>query len=247
MSLVSITILTKNRAALLEKALASVSSQTYRDFEIVVIDDASTDGTQGVIQSYKHLNIQAFKHESSQGITAGRQEALEASRGVYIACLDDDDEWVDVDKLKKQVEYFEAYPETVLVGGGIVVEAGSGKREEKTRAASDFVIRNTMLLRNNFFTSTVMFRRDVALKVGGFIKDEDDLAEDYDLWLRMGKIGKMFNFQEAFAQYRLPGYNKEKFKRFLSKQLRLIEKHKRHYPLHGLASLILKVRISLFK
>ncbi len=104
-----------------------------------------------------------------------------------------------------------------------------------------------MLFRNNFFTSTVMFRKNFAIKSGGFIKDEVDFGEDYDLWLRMGKLGKMHNFQEVFTLYRLPDYNKEKFRAFLAKQLRLVKQHRQDYPYYRLANLILKLRLSLIR
>ena len=90
-----------------------------------------------------------------------------------------------------------------------------------------------------------MFRRKAAEEAGGFIKDQEDLAEDYDLWLRMGDRGKMHNFQEAFVNYREPGYNKDKFRRFLTKQSRLIKREINNYPNYFPASIILKIRILL--
>lgn len=168
--------------------------------------------------------------------------------------MDDDDEWIDADKLKKQVEFLGNNRDYVLVGGGIKVNPKSEIRNPKQttnnkpqitklRVNTDTQIRKTMLFRNNFFTSTVMFRKDEAFKVGGFIKDDIDLAEDYDLWLRMGKLGKMYNFQEVFTAYRVPSYNKGKFKEFLRKQRRLIKKHKSDYPFYFLSSLIIWIRL----
>ncbi len=274
---VSINILTKNRAELLKKAFLSISRQTFSDYEIVVVNDGSTDETQNIIQTFKHLNIQIITHQLSLGITTSRQEALLASSGEYIAILDDDDEWMDVDKLKKQVGYLDGHPECALVGGliNLNIERLKDLKIIK-RPEMDAEIRKTMLFRNNFFTSTAMFRREAALKAGGFIypvrdtvntpldnlhdnsfknninpnvseisngvKDADDFGEDYDLWLRMGKSGKMHNFQEVFTLYRQPSYNRERFKAFLKKQLRLIKRHKSDYPGHWLAKLILGIR-----
>jgi glycosyltransferase involved in cell wall biosynthesis len=245
MTKVSVNILTKNRAELLKKALASVGRQTFKDFEIVVVDDGSTDNIQQVLETFKHLNILTFKHGLSIGITLSRQEALEKSVGEYITILDDDDEWIDADKLKKQVEYLDVNPRAVLVGGGIRAELGIKNCELRMRPQSNGQIRCTMLLRNNFFTSTVMFRREAAIKAGGFINDGVDLAEDYDLWLRMGKLGKMYNFPEVFTAYAAPSYNKEKFKLFLQKQLALINRHKKDYPWYWLAKAILGLRLFL--
>ncbi len=88
-----------------------------------------------------------------------------------------------------------------------------------------------------------MFKRSVALEVGGFIKDSDDLAEDYDLWLRIGTKGAMYNFQEIFASYRPTSYNKGKVRQFFAKQLRLIGQHKDNYPYYAIAKALLKLRI----
>lgn len=251
---VSVNILTKNRAELLKTALASVAGQTFRDVEVVVVNDGSTDDTLSVLNQFaSSLNLQIINHPASLGITRSRQEALLSSHGDYLAILDDDDEWLDADKLKKQVEFLDANPSVVLVGGGISI---STKYQEsntkqipnkyqisKFRPESDNQIRRTMLMRNNFFTSTVMFRRQPAILAGGFIINGPDLAEDYDLWLRLGNLGQMYNFQETFAAYSIPNYNKDRFLAFLSKQLALIQREKANYPWFWLAKLILTLRM----
>jgi len=130
----------------------------------------------------------------------------------------------------------------VLVGGGMTVGDEKGK-VKKLRPQTDGKIRQSMLLRNNFFTSTVMFDRQKAILAGGFVKDDVDLAEDYDLWLRLGALGKMYNFQETFASYSKPQYNKQKYQEFLKKQFRLINKHRHDYNGYFLASLMLRLRL----
>jgi glycosyltransferase involved in cell wall biosynthesis len=231
---VSVNILTKNRAELLKKALESVDRQTFRDFELIAVDDASTDETSDVLRGRTPLLI---KQPAPKGITFNRQAALEKSTGDYIAILDDDDEWLDTNKLKKQVEFLDNHSDYVLIGGGI---SANGKLIH--RPQNDAQIRSVMLLRNNFFTSTVMFRREAAIKAGGFMSDGMDLAEDYDLWLRMGKLGKMYNFNEAFTLYSKPNYNTGKFKSFLVKQVKLIKRERSFYPGYFFAYLILKLR-----
>lgn len=243
---VSVNILTKNRAPLLRRALYSIWGQSYKDIEVILISDGSTDNTEEITQELTKagLNIDFVIHNESLGITASRQEALLKSKGEFIAILDDDDEWVDVDKLKKQVEFLDQNSDFVLVGGGIsVIDSKNQASRTKLRPQKDENIRQTMLLRNNFFTSTVMFKREMVIKVGGFIKDEQDFAEDYDLWLRLGNVGKMFNFQEVFTKYTLPNYNKERFIGFLKKQKSLIIKYKSEYPNYLVAYFILSLRI----
>jgi glycosyltransferase involved in cell wall biosynthesis len=181
-----------------------------------------------------------------------RQEALEASLGEYVAFLDDDDEWLDINKLTKQVNFLDEHQEYVLVGGGIKIELGikstrggssfGGNYELRMRPETDEQIRKTMLLKNNFFTSTVMFRRAEAIKAGGFIKDALDLVEDYDLWLRLGKVGKLYNFSDVFTKYAQNGYNKDRFKRFLTKQGWLVKRYSKDYPYATVSQLIIKLR-----
>lgn len=248
---VSVNILTKNRAQSLHAALESINRQSYADFEIIVANDGSTDVTAEFLENIAKDDprVKIIHHVSSVGITLSRREALEQSRGEYVAILDDDDEWIDNDKLKKQVEFLDSHPGYVLVGGGITVNSKlhspAGGSNAKFRPSSDKQIRKTMLLRNNFFTSTVMFRRQTALQAGGFIAAGADLAEDYDLWLRLGQLGKMYNPQEVFTAYCLPSYNKERFRQFLQKQLRLISQYRQQYPYYWPANLILRFRLFL--
>ncbi len=248
MTKVSVNILTKNRSQLLKLALDSVNAQSFKDFQVWIVDDASDDQHKKALEEFVSRsgpNLRMISHTEQMGITYSRQQALMMSEGDYVAILDDDDEWTDVDKLKKQVEFLDNHPDVVLVGGGINIVTGDKLQVTKFRPTEDEQIRKTMLFRNNFFTSTVMFRRFAAIKVGGFVNDGVDLAEDYDLWLRMGKLGKMANFNEVFAKYRQPNYNKEKKSAFLGKQLGLINKQKKDYPYAFFANILMKFRLFL--
>lgn len=243
---VSVNILTRDRSELFKKALSSVQKQSFTDYEIVVVDDGSTEDINKALEFFKHLNIKTIRHSVSEGIIKSRQEALQSSSGKYVAILDDDDEWVNADKLKKQVEFLDSNPDYVLAGGGMQIVSNIKEQGIKMRPQSDRKIRRWMLLKNPFFTSTVMFRKEVAIKAGGFIKDKIDLAEDYDLWLRMGGLGKMFNFREPFVNYLKPSYNTDKLLQFWQKQLLLICREKNNYPFYFFSRLILYIRIKLY-
>jgi glycosyltransferase involved in cell wall biosynthesis len=248
---VSILILTKNRASLLEACLRSIDRQTFRDFEVVLVNDGSTDTTPAVIDNFaSRLNIRVITHSTSHGITKSRREALLNCTGEFVAMLDDDDEWADPDKLERQVAFFQSHPGTVLIGGGRLLRRSDEMPEKAamdaiSRPGDDATIRKTMLLRNNFFTSTVMFRRTAAMAVGGFIDDGSNVTEDYDLWLRLGTRGEMHNFPEPLDIYRVPAYTKEKFRMFLRRQLELIGRHRKDYPYYRISAAILRFRIAL--
>src|SRR6185437_4220322 len=118
---VSIIILTKDRAGFLKRALESIRSQTFLDYEVIVVNDASTDSTPKVLKDLTFKDLKVLNHKTSEGIIKSRDEALGYAVGEYVAFLDDDDEWVDKNKPKKQVEFLELHSGYVLVGGGIVI------------------------------------------------------------------------------------------------------------------------------
>ena len=242
---VSIIILTKNRAALLSRALQSVAKQSFKDFEIVVVNDGSTDNTETILASNTEISdkLHIIRHKDSKGITLSRQEALEKCSAHLVALLDDDDEWLDKEKLAKQTQWFYTNPQGVLCGGSIAIGLGVKNNQVRRRPETDSKIRNLMLLKNSFFTSTVMFKKSKALEVGGFRFDGVDLAEDYDLWLRLGKLGQMYNFQTVFTRYALPTYDKQKVRLFFIKQRLLIAAHGQEYPMFTIAKIILALRI----
>jgi glycosyltransferase involved in cell wall biosynthesis len=242
---VSINILTKNRAELLQRALASVERQSFRDYEVVIVDDCSTDNTNAFLDGLDSKAYSIIRQSVEKGITVNRQMALNSSKGEYIAILDDDDIWVDPDKLKKQVDFLDANKSYVLIGGGIEVVGPGNQKKTRIRSETDSQIRQTMLFHNNFFTSTVMFKKNAAILAGGFISDGIDLAEDYDLWLRLGERGKMHNFQNILASYTLRPLDKLKFRLFLSKQQVLVKRHGRYYSHCLVAEFMLKIRLLL--
>ncbi len=158
------------------------------------MNDGSTDNTDKIIKKYigQNLPIKYSLQVRNKGIAESRKIALSLCEGEYLAVLDSDDVWTDKDKLKKQVDFLDNNKDYVLVGGmaGIIDQAGSviGKINfEQT----DERIRNKLLFSNQFVHSSIMYRREVALEIGGY--KEYKLGEDYDLILRMGKKGKLMN------------------------------------------------------
>ncbi len=114
MSKVSVIIPTYNRAKFVTKAIDSVLVQTYKDYEIIVVDDGSTDNTHEVVRSFNDPRINYIRHEENRGSGAARNTGIKASRGEYIAFLDSDDEWLPT-KLSKQMTIFQAAPEQLGV------------------------------------------------------------------------------------------------------------------------------------
>jgi len=106
---VSVIISTYNRAHLIGRAIQSVLNQTYQDFEVIVVDDGSTDNTEEIVKSFNDPRIRYIRHEKNKGAAAARNTGIKAARGKYIAFQDSDDEWLP-EKLEKQMKVFENAP-----------------------------------------------------------------------------------------------------------------------------------------
>ena len=103
---VSIIIPTYNRSRLIARAVKNVLNQTYQDFELIIVDDGSTDGTREVVAGFSDERIRYVQHDKNRGEAAARNTGIKVARGEYIASHDSDDEWLH-EKLAKQIRAFE--------------------------------------------------------------------------------------------------------------------------------------------
>lgn len=248
--LVSINIITHNRGRYIKEAVESVINQSFKNWELIIVDDRSTDDTEAIISDYakKDDRVRYFKLPKRGGISKARNFALRESAGKFIAVLDSDDVWADRDKLKKQYEFLEKNKDYVLVGGGVIVIDENGKEIKKYfNSENDEDIRGKILYKNQFAHSGVMFVRDAALKAGGY--DESlNIGEDYDMWLKLGTIGKMYNFQEYFLKYRVHQSNVTLNRiEALKNNLAIIKKYGSKYPNYCLAYLRRLIRMAVYK
>jgi len=185
---VTVIIPTCNRAEFLRSAIASVLHQTFQDFEIVIIDDASRDHTSEVVTNFKDTRIKLIHHQVSKGAAEARNTGILNSNSEYIAFLDDDDEWLP-DKLQTQVDFLENSPPEV---GGVcayrlTIDRVSGRLLHVRRSETPLDI-STM---NFITTSSLLLRRRCFEEFGLFDKDIP-AGSDYDMWLR---ISKKFSFE----------------------------------------------------
>ena len=188
MPTVSIIIPTYNRASMLREAIQSVLDQTYSDFEVIVVDDGSTDETQEVVKAFSDSRIRYIFQENG-GRSKARNRALSLAQGRYIAFLDSDDLFL-AGKLEKQVAALDSEPGFAMVYSSAVCS------DEQGRALSTCVFRagaSGMIYRRVAFyvpltiiLPTVMMRREVLAGVGGF--DETmERFEDTDMWRRVAR------------------------------------------------------------
>ncbi|HLH07363.1 MAG TPA: glycosyltransferase [Terriglobales bacterium] len=188
MTLISVIIPCYNSERFVKRAIDSVLAQTFKDYEIVVVDDGSTDSTAEKVKKYGSLV--RYLHQENRGLPAARNSGIKIAQGKYIALLDDDDWWVP-EKLEKQLKILATSPRAAMVYCDATVVYESGDPEESFLAQFRYGtklprgrVRSQLIEHNFILPSTVLIVRDCLDKVGGF--DESFRAvEDLDFWLRL--------------------------------------------------------------
>ncbi|QSH39044.1 glycosyltransferase [Candidatus Kaiserbacteria bacterium] len=233
--LVSILMLTYNRAHYIPDAIESVLAQTYQNWELVIIDDGSTDHTESVVLSYNDSRIQYKKHAKNEGLFVRRQESLTYANGHYVAVLDSDDIWSSPLKLEQQVLLLENNLDHVLVGTFITVIDAKGNAVGKdSYHITDQDIRNKVLIRNQFTHSSVLIRKTALDQTKGY---QPTLAEDLELFLQLGKFGELANIPEFLTEHRVHKEGTNDYGIEMAHALRAIIKAHDNYPHSHIASL----------
>jgi len=203
--LVSVITPTYNRAHYLREAIESVQAQMYARWELIIMDDGSTDGTQQVVEAYRRCDPRIrYMFQQNAGPSRARAAALRAARGEFIAFLDDDDLWRP-DKLKKQVERMRQdpslgflYSQCAVIQDGSRVASWPGRVHPHTFQE---------LFRTNFVPClTVMVRKRCLDEIGG-IGTDLPVSQDYDLWLRLAERFRFDWLPEELATYRMHKHN----------------------------------------
>lgn len=200
---VSVLMSVYNDERFVGRAIESVLAQSYQDFELVIVDDGSTDGTPQILARYAQgdRRIRVLS-QANAGTTAAANLGLSQCRGEYVARLDSDDIALP-HRLEVEVDFLDRHPEVALVGGGseIIDLQGNviGLRNIK-------VSRPEKALRHRciYQQSDVMFRRDVVVALGGY-REKFHNAQDYDLWLRISDVAGVAKLTDVIGQWRLNG------------------------------------------
>jgi glycosyltransferase involved in cell wall biosynthesis len=236
---VSILLPLYGRTGYLSEAIESVLAQDFQDWELIIISDPPlTAEAREIISHYlqKDKRIIFFENKNKLGFPASLNLGMKMAKGEYIARIDDDDIWFDFRKLRKQIEFFEKNKEYGVVGGGAIVIDEKGRElycflEPET----DEEIRNYILFRNPFLHSSVVFKKEIAKKAGGY-NEKVPGSCDYDLWLRMGRFVKFYNLPDYLIKFRLPTSYRDKksvrlqrIQRTLEK-IEIIKQYRKEYP-----------------
>jgi glycosyltransferase involved in cell wall biosynthesis len=184
---VSVIIPTHNRADLLQSAISSVLNQTFNEFEIIVIDDHSTDSTSSVVAGFNDQRIKYIQNKGKNGPSVARNLGINNARGEYIAFLDDDDEWLPA-KLEKQTGILDVSPKKVcgIYSRPLLIDKRTGKTFSENSGFPQLKgnLLSQLLIKNPIHTCTLVVRKKCLDQIGLF--DETmRYMEDRDLWIRL--------------------------------------------------------------
>ncbi len=191
-----------NAERFLQEAIESVLGQTFKDFELIIINDGSTDNSQAIIDKYQAQDnrIRAYQQEN-KGLIATLNKGLKLAKADYVARIDADDACYP-ERLQVQYDYMLDNDDLILCGSFYdVIDDGSRFIEQVRPPTSDEACRKSLMQGNIFIHSSVIYKKEVVLQIGGY-RSAFKYAEDYDLWLRLIEVGKVGNIAQFLVQRR---------------------------------------------
>jgi GT2 family glycosyltransferase len=206
---VTVLMAVYNGAAYLEPAVESIRRQTYRDFEFVIVDDGSTDGSGAILQRIAtqdpRIRVIHGKHE---GISATRNRGLARARGTIVVCMDQDDISMP-DRIERQLAYLAEHPDVAAVGTALrLINKDGDPIAPPTQypLTLEAIQQGLVMGYCSLGQPTVAMRREAVVAVGGY-RPAFDTAEDYDLWTRLSEHHPLANMPDVLVDYRWHGEN----------------------------------------
>lgn len=193
-----------NGEPFLRLSLDSLLAQTFTDFEIILINDCSTDQSPVIMQEYanKDSRIKIFHNEVNMGLTKSLNKAIRVSSGEYIARMDAGDT-SEKTRFEKQVAFLDSHPDYGLVGSwAYIIDTDSKKMGAMQWEVSDEGIRKSLIKYNPIVHSSIVVRKNI-LEQAGCYNEEWKYAQDYELYFRIIKLGKVKNLPEDLVSYRM--------------------------------------------
>lgn len=200
--MISVIMPVFNCAKYIQQTIDSILSQTFKDFEVIIVNDGSTDNTGLIIKKNEDKRLKVINNKKNMGVTKSLNLALQNAKGEFIARCDGD----DINTRKRfsiQVEFLSKNSDIILVGSNARIINEKGENIGYClMPKTDQQIKRMLWMKNPFVHSTVMFKRKALEKIGKY-NELFNGAEDYDLWFRLLKIGKAYNIQRALIQRRI--------------------------------------------
>lgn len=187
-----------NAELYVSEAVASVLQQTYADYELLIIDDGSTDNTLQKLMMFDDHRIRIVKNETNMGLVHTLNRGIQLAQGEFIARMDGDDVSLP-HRLERQVFYMDHHPEIGMCGS-LVQLIHSGEVWALPQDPNE--IKVLLMFHCTFVHPSVMIRRGLLLDHGIYYDSRYAHAEDYDLWVRLAEVSRLTNIQEVLLQYR---------------------------------------------
>ncbi|MFL6752248.1 MAG: glycosyltransferase family 2 protein [Sphingomicrobium sp.] len=200
---VSVVIPVHNRERMIGDAVRSVLAQTMTDFELIVVDDGSTDRTAQVVEAFGDPRVHLIRHEHNRGTPAARNSGLEAATGEYIAWLDSDDV-ARPERLELQARYLDANPAVALIGGQAATIRSDGRRSWRPQAPRPLTharIVATLLFHSPMLQSSMMGRAEVLKRYE--YRVEFPVCQDLDMYSRLMLEHRVANLPQVLIDRRV--------------------------------------------
>ncbi|WP_348823507.1 glycosyltransferase family 2 protein [Flavobacterium aestuarii] len=196
--LISVVMPVYNCALYIEDAIDSILNQTIRDFELLIIDDASTDGTSEIIKKYSDPRIRTIYKPINQGVSQATNDGFKIANGKYIARMDGDDISVK-ERFEKQLTVLENNPNVLVCGGLVKYLGGTNAIIPHKEKHNEIIVE--LLISCSICMGAAMFRRkDLE---GHYYDIAKNSGEDYDFWTKIAWLGEFYNIQEVLLLYRV--------------------------------------------
>lgn len=201
---VSVIMPTYNAQEYIDKTMESILNQTFNDYEIIIIDDCSSDKTLDIVEKFHDPRIKIYINEVNKGVAFSRNMAIEHSRGEYIAIMDHDDITMPM-RLEKEASFLDTHMDYGVVGGKTeLIDENDQIIKAANMAFNNYnYIKAIFLFRNVFCNSEMMIRKEIIEKNN--IKYDDNCygMEDFKFWIEISKLTKMIMLDEVFLQHRV--------------------------------------------
>lgn len=200
--MISVILPAYNAQETIGEAIQSIINQTYTDWELLVINDGSTDNTKAVILSFTDPRIKYFENEGNKKLIYTLNRGLELANGKYIARMDADD-IAEPERYSLQLAYMESHPECIVCGTYATTFGKKMRNRLLKWHETDEDIRNNYLLLSPVIHPTAFIRNDVLKRSGVKYDASYPDAEDYKFWLDLMDYGKFHNIPESLLNYRI--------------------------------------------
>lgn len=234
---VSVVIGTHNHAHFLPECLRSVKEQDYDDYEVIVVDNGSTDDTKNVVDKLAWGKLRYSYQQDTGSIAGSRNTGIHLAKGEYIAFLDSDDLWYK-QKLERVMKIFNEHPGIDLITHDLFIRKnGRLSGIGKVGPGSKNMFKKLLFYENCIAGSATTVKRDILIKIGGFDERKEFMnAEDYEAWMKIAYLKKNFYFlNECLGEYRIHNSNvSHNLAVTCPNEINVIKKHFKNYKSNNL-------------